>query len=67
VLYAEDGAFRCHLAQEVSTGVPGFLYLDMGRHAQAVRIQEWLSGAALAVEDETCVFRGIVTGDFAGS
>lgn len=53
VLYAEDGAFRCHLAQEVSTGVPGFLYLDMGRHAQAARIQEWLSGAALAVEEET--------------
>jgi len=51
VVYAEDGAFRCHLAREVTPGVPGILYLDMGRHAQAVRIQEWLSSAALASEE----------------
>ena len=52
VVYAEDGAFRCHLAQEVSSGVPGILYLDMGRHAQAAPIQEWLSSAALVIDEK---------------
>jgi len=52
VIYAEDSAFRCHLAREVASGVPGILYLDMGRHAQAARIQEWLSDAVLANGEE---------------
>lgn len=51
VVYAEDGAFRCHLAREVSPGVPGFQYVDMGRHTQASHIQEWLSGAAKAGDE----------------
>ena len=51
VLYAEDGALRCHLAHEASSGVPGMLHLDMCRHAQATRIQEWLSSAALAADE----------------
>lgn len=55
VVYAEDGAFRCHLAREVANGVPGILYLDMGRHAQAARVQEWLAGAALAAEKKAAV------------
>lgn len=51
VVYAEDGAFRCHLAREISPGVPGFQYVDMGRHTQAPRIQEWLSDAARAADE----------------
>ena len=53
VLYAEDGALRCHLAHEASSGVPGMLHLDMCRHAQATRIQEWLSSAVLAADERT--------------
>ena len=52
VVYAEAGAFRCHLAQEVAAGVPGFLYVDMGRHAQASLIQEWLGGAVLTADEK---------------
>jgi len=48
VVYAEDGALRCHLAQEVLSGVPGISHLEIVLHAQVVRIQEWLSGATLA-------------------
>ena len=51
VLYAEDGALRCHLAHETSDGVPGMLYLDICRHAQATRIQDWLSSAVTAAEE----------------
>ena len=53
VVYAEDGAFRCHLAREVVTGVPGISYLEVGRHAQALRIQEWLAGASVAINERT--------------
>ena len=51
VIYAEDGAYRCHLAQEAASGIPGILFLDMGRHAQATLVEDWLAGAARAVED----------------
>ena len=51
VLYAEDGALRCHLAHEASSGVPGMLYLDICRHAQATRIQDWLSSAVLVADE----------------
>ena len=52
VVYAEDGAFRCHLAREAMPGVPGMLYVDMGRHAQAPRIQDWLAAAAALASGE---------------
>lgn len=58
VVYAEDGAFRCHLAQEVSPGVPGILYLDMGRHPQAGHIQDWLSAAAQVTGDDAARAEG---------
>ena len=61
VVYAEDGAFRCHLAREAMPGIPGVLYVDMGQHTQASRIQDWLATAASLTSGELPGVTGLPT------
>lgn len=46
VVYAEGPSLACHLAHEAEPGRPGILHLESSRHAQAMRVHDWLGDAA---------------------
>jgi len=48
VIYADPHTVTCHLAFQETLHKPGILHLEQCRHAEAARIQGWLSDAAMA-------------------
>ncbi len=46
VIYADGASLSCHIAHEGAPGRPGILHLEARRHAQALRVHDWLGDAA---------------------